>query len=243
MKYTTSCWLKTNALQSIHLDLHEIVVLTIRVLIISITSVEERFLMICEEWNDFYSFTPLYLEYHPLRNNECSSSPHLVLMNGRVVSRWRYRFSCDEWAQWGNEYATRSSNRNSWFFHRPTSEEGSIVDASPHEMSALFISLSSTDSVCIGFSCTWVFFVCRHITLLNISHLILTSLLHGSTMPINVTGDLIGAQDIEAENKQSQIGHAERQIWDCVPISADLKQTHPILPKQGCCISCYVPIQ
>ena len=33
----------------VHFDLHEIVVLTIRVLLISITSVEEGFLMICEE--------------------------------------------------------------------------------------------------------------------------------------------------------------------------------------------------
>ena len=157
--------------------------------------------MIWEEWNDFYSFTPPFLEYHQLRNNDYSFSPHLVLMNGTVVSRWQYRFSCDEWVQWGNEYVTRSSNHNSRFFHRPTSEEGSIVDASPHEMSALFISLSSTDSVCIGFSCTWAFLLCRYITLLSISHLILTSLLHGITMPINVTGYLIGAQNIEAENK------------------------------------------
>ena len=155
-------------------------------------------------------------------NNDCSSSPHSVLMNGKTASRWRYQFVCDEWAPWGNECATHSSNHSSWFFHRPTSEEGSIVDASPHEMSALFISLSSTDSVCTGFCCTWIFFVCRHITLLSISHLILTSLLHGSTMPINVTGDLIGAQNIEAENKQGRIGHAERQIWNHDPISADL---------------------
>ena len=227
----------------IHLNLHEIVVLTIRVFFISITSVEERFLMIWEEWNDVYSFTPLYLEYHPLRNNECSSSPHLVLMNGRVVSRWQYRFSCDEWVQWGNEYVARSSNHNSRFFHRPTSKEEGIVGSSPHEMSALFISLSSTDIVCTGFCCTWTFFVYRHIILLSISHLIPTSLFRGSTIPINMTRDLIGAQNIEAENKQSWIGHAERQICDCVPISADLKQTHPILPKQGCRTSCYVPIQ
>ena len=176
-------------------------------------------------------------------NNDFLSSPHLALMNGRVVSRWQYRFSCDEWVQWGNEYVTRSSNRNTRFFHRPNSKEEERQDASPHEMSALFISLSSTDSVCTGFCCTWTFFVYRHITLLSISHLIPTSLFRGSTIPINVTGHLIGAQNIEAENKQSQIGHAERQIWDCVPISADLKQTHSILPKQWCCISCYVPIQ
>ena len=199
--------------------------------------------MIWEEWYDFYSFTPPFSEYHQLMNNDCSSSPHLVLMNGRVVSRWQSRFSCDELVQWGNEYVTHSSNHNNRFFHRPISEEGSIVNASPHEMSALFISLSSTESVCTGFCCTWTFFVCRHITLLNISHLILTILLHGSTMPINMTRDLIGAQNIEAENKQSWIGHAERQIWYCVPISTDLKQTHSILPKQGCRTSCYVPIQ
>ena len=213
---------KTHTMLRIHLDLHEIVVLAIRVFFISITSVKERFLMIWEEWNDFYSFTLPFLEYHQLMNNDCSSSPHSALMNGRVASRWQYQCVCYEWVQWGNEYVTHSSNHSSWFFHRPTSKGEEIVGSSPHEMSALFISLSSTDSVCTGFCCTWIFLLCRYITLLSISHLILISLLHGSTMPINVTGDLIGAQDIEAENKQSRIGHAERQMWNYDPISADL---------------------
>ena len=119
----TRCWFKTNALQSIHLDLHEIVVLTIRVLLISITDIKERILMFWEEWNDLYSFTPCFQEYHPLMNNDYSSSPHLVLMNGRTAFRWQCLFSCYEWVQWGNEYVTRSSNHSSWFFHRPTSKE------------------------------------------------------------------------------------------------------------------------
>ena len=158
-------------------------------------------------------------------NNDCSSSPHSVLMNGKTASRWRYQFVCDEWAPWGNECATHSSNHNTRFFHRPNSEGEYIGYASPHEMSALFISLSSTDSVCTGFCCTWTFFVYRHITLLSISHLIPTSLFRGSTMPINMTRDLIGAQNKEAEYKQGRIGHAERQIWNHDPISADLQQT------------------